>query len=176
VRVLVAAASKHGATREIAELIGRAMSDAGLEADIQRVEDVASIDGYDAIILGSAVYIESWMDSAKEFVGRFGAAMTGRPVWLFSSGPLGDPPHPTAEHAVQIDAIVAATGAREHRLFSGRLDPHALSFAERAVVFAVRAPQGDFLDRKAISEWGRAIGRDVAGHHDAAQATAGRAT
>ena len=53
--------------------------------------DVASLDGYDAVIIGSAVYMGHWLDPAKDLVSRFGDALAGRLVWLFSSGPVGDP-------------------------------------------------------------------------------------
>ncbi len=54
-------------------------------------------------------------------------------------------------------ALVAATGAREHRVFAGRLDRHRLGFAERAVTLALRAPEGDFRDWAAIEAWAAEI-------------------
>ncbi len=132
-------------------------AEAGVASDVRRVEDVDGLDRYDAVVLGSAVYLGNWMDAAKRFVEAHKEALAARTVWLFSSGPLGDPPHPTQEHAVQIGEIAALTGAREHRLFTGRLEKHRLSFGERTVVRAVRAPEGDFRDWDDVAEWSRAI-------------------
>ena len=158
-KVLVAVASKHGSTEEIAEEVGRVLADTGIDNEVRPVEDVEALDGYDAVVLGSAVYMGSWMDIAKHFVERHGEALAIRPVWLFSSGPIGNPPHPKPDHAVDIGHIVAVTGAREHRLFCGRLDHHSLSFGERAVMLSVHAPEGDHRDWDAIAAWGH----DIAG-------------
>jgi menaquinone-dependent protoporphyrinogen oxidase len=84
------------------------------------------------------------------------SAWSARPVWLFSSGPVGDPLKPE-EEPVDVAAIAAATGARDHRLFAGKIDKHGLSFAERAVVVALRSPAGDYRDRAAIDAWAAGI-------------------
>jgi len=93
-KVLVRAASKHGATEEIAQTIGDALTARGIEVAVTPVDDVASVEDYDAFVAGSAVYAGSWMKSAKEFVERNAEGLRARPVWLFSSGPVGDPPKP----------------------------------------------------------------------------------
>jgi menaquinone-dependent protoporphyrinogen oxidase len=74
------------------------------------------------------------------------------PVWLFSSGPLGDPPVPVDEPA-EVTALGAAIGARGHRLFAGRLDRQELRWAERAAARVVHAPEGDFRDHDEIRRW-----------------------
>ena len=94
-KVLVTAATKHGATAEIAATIGEVLrGEPGLDATVVPAEEVATVDGYDAVVLGSAVYAGHWLASAKELVDRAGGALAGKPVWLFSSGPIGDPPKP----------------------------------------------------------------------------------
>lgn len=160
-KVLIAAASKHDATQEIAQAIGRTLDGMGLANDVRRIEDVDDLDDFDAVVLGSAVYFGSWMDAAKQFVEEHTTALRSRPVWLFSSGPLGDPPHPNEDRAVRIDEIVAATGAWEHRVFTGRLDKRALNFVERAVVPAVHAPEGDSRDWDDVAEWSTEIARSL---------------
>jgi menaquinone-dependent protoporphyrinogen oxidase len=161
--VLVAVASRHGATREIAEAIGRELTAAGVAADVRAVEDVEDLEGYTAIVLGSAVYVGSWLQPATAFAVRHGDRLRRLHTWLFSSGPIGDPPHPADEHALQIDEVLAETGAREHRVFTGRLDKHLLGFGEWAVVLAVRAPKGDFRDWEAIDDWSRGIAAAIRG-------------
>ena len=86
--VLVSAASQHGATAEIALAIGQVLAERGLTVAVIPPGDVGSLDGYDAVIIGSAVYMGHWLDPAKELVNRFHEALTDRPVWLFSSGPV----------------------------------------------------------------------------------------
>ena len=90
-RVLVSAASRYGATAEIAQVIGQALSEQGLTVAVIPPGDVDSLDGYDAVIIGSAVYMGHWLDPAKELVNRFRDALADRLVWLFSSGPVGKP-------------------------------------------------------------------------------------
>jgi menaquinone-dependent protoporphyrinogen oxidase len=157
VNVLITAASKHGSTSEIAEAIGRALAAAGVANDVREIEDVTDMTAYDAVVLGSAVYMGSWMDAALTFAAHHSASLTARPVWLFSSGPIGDPPHPSREHAVEIAEVMATTGAREHRLFAGRLDRHSLTFGERALVRAVRATEGDYRDWDDVTTWANTI-------------------
>jgi menaquinone-dependent protoporphyrinogen oxidase len=138
VGVLVAAASKHGATREIGELIGSTLAEFGVANDVRPVEDIAEIDRYSAVVLGSAVYFGHWIEPARRFVDAFADDLRKRPVWLFSSGPIGQPPRPAATEAVNVEAITEAIHPLEHRVFSGRIDRSALSFSERAMVAAVR--------------------------------------
>jgi menaquinone-dependent protoporphyrinogen oxidase len=151
--VLVAVASRHGATREIADAIGRTLTASSAPAEVRSFDDAGDLAGYEAFVLGSAVYMGRWLEQARDFVEAHRAELAGRPTWLFSSGPIGDPPRPAAEDAVQIDEIAAATGARDHRLFAGRLDKSALGFGERAMVLAFRVAEGDYRDWAEIEAW-----------------------
>jgi menaquinone-dependent protoporphyrinogen oxidase len=151
-KVLVTAASKYGATAEIASAIGEVLTARGLDASVLPPEDVASVDEYDAVVLGSAVYAGRWMKSARELVDRTGESLSSRPVWLFSSGPVGDPPKPD-EVTVDAAAMMAATGASEHRVFVGKIERKQLSFGDKAIAMALRVPDGDFRDWDDIRGW-----------------------
>jgi menaquinone-dependent protoporphyrinogen oxidase len=155
-KVLVTAASKYGSTTEIAEAIGEVLTERGLETTVASPQDVGSVEPYDAVILGSAVYAGHWQKEAKELVERTRDALTGRPVWLFSSGPIGDPPKPE-EDPVDVAEILEATRAREHRVFPGKLVRKQLSFPEKALVMALRVQEGDFRDWVAIRAWASQI-------------------
>jgi menaquinone-dependent protoporphyrinogen oxidase len=159
--VLVAAASKHGATREIAEAVARSLLTAGVAADVRAIGDVGDPERYDAFVLGSAVYLGRWMEPARAFVERNGALLARRPVWLFSSGPVGDPPKPSPEEAVDVTEIVAATAARDHRVFAGRIDKRHLNVAERTVMLAVRGKEGDFRHWDEITRWATGIAAEL---------------
>jgi menaquinone-dependent protoporphyrinogen oxidase len=156
-RVLVASATRHGATGEIAEAIASTLTARGVNAELRRVEDVEDLGGYDAVVLGSAVYIGKWLEPARQLAEDHAAELATRPTWLFSSGPLGEPARPDAAHAVQVDDLIERTHAREHRLFDGRLDPYKVSFLERTVAKAVRAKAGDFRNWDAIHAWANSI-------------------
>jgi len=163
VRVLVLAASRHGATHEIAEAIGAAVSDAGTPVTVARIEDGPGIDAVSAAVVGSAVYMGHWLDVAQRFVEAQGDRWHTIPTWLFSSGPVGSPLKPDDGHAVDVGRLMDLTGAREHRLFAGRLDTGRLGFGERAMMHAVRARAGDYRDWDEIAAWGRAIAAAVRG-------------
>ena len=159
--VLVATASKHGATREIAEAIGRTLDAEGVSATVMGAGAVESLAGYDAFVIGSAVYVGHWLKDARDLVEQHASVLSAHPTWLFSSGPLGTPPKPDVGHAVDVTAIVASSGAREHRVFAGKIDKHELGFGERAAMLAVRAADGDFREWDEIEEWAREIAAAV---------------
>jgi menaquinone-dependent protoporphyrinogen oxidase len=160
--VLVAAASKHEGTMGIAEAIAAELRMVGYGADVARIDDALRADRYDAVILGSAVYMGKWLPEALNFVNRNERTLREKPVWLFSSGPLGwDNPVPADGPAVAAD-LIARTGARDHRVFVGKLNKHELGFMERLAVRAVKAPDGDFRDWTAIRAWAQGIGLALA--------------
>lgn len=160
--VLVAVASKHGSTREIAATIAEVLRAAQLTVDLREAGDVGDIGGYEAIVLGSAIYAGSWCQDAKQFAERHRAALAGRPVWLFSSGPLGDPSAPTIDNPQVLAAALGEVAVRDHRVFDGKLDKHILGLGERLIVKAVKAPYGDFRDWPAIRNWAEQIAAALA--------------
>jgi len=161
-RILVSAGSKHGSTAEIAERIAAVLTDRGQDVDIASPDQVTDLSSYDAVVLGSAVYAGHWVASAKELADRIAALSTHPETWIFSSGPVGDPPKPE-ENAVDVEPILEATTAREHRVFSGKIDKAKLSFGEKAILVAVRAPEGDFRDWNEIESWANEIADQLVG-------------
>jgi menaquinone-dependent protoporphyrinogen oxidase len=89
--VLVAHASKRGSTAEIAEAIAGSLREAGLDVDCRPVGEVDGLDSYDAVVLGSAVYMKRWQGDAKHFLRHHADELSQRPFWVFSSGPVGEP-------------------------------------------------------------------------------------
>jgi len=166
-RILVTVATRHGATREIAENIataaGSELAEAGVwsETEVRDASLVTSVDGFDAVILGSAVYMGHWLEPAVKFAENFTEELRGMPVWVFSSGPVGEREHPADEPANAAD-VVMRLGARGHRLFGGKIDRHALHLTERAMVTALRVRDGDYRDWPSIRAWGREIGATLA--------------
>ena len=158
--ILIATASKHGATFDIADEIARVLTARGHSVVDKPVDEIRAVDGFDAVIVGSAVYVGRWMPEATAFVTRHASSLAGRLVWLFSSGPIGDPPKPTEDPA-GLPEMMAQTGAREHHIFAGRLDPELLGLGERAIVAMLRAPKGDFRDFAQIDAWAAEIAREL---------------
>ncbi|MEP7054969.1 MAG: flavodoxin domain-containing protein [Actinomycetota bacterium] len=167
IRVLVAVASKHGATERIAQRVGHALSQAlgarGLcvELDVCTVDRVRFLDRFDAVVVGSAVYAGHWLGPATRFVEANREVLRDRPVWLFSSRPIGDPLRPAEESAAP-RKLAEAIGALDHRVFGGTPDRASLSLAERAIAKALGAPEGDFRDWEAVDAWAGDIACELA--------------
>jgi menaquinone-dependent protoporphyrinogen oxidase len=161
-RVLVVVATKHGATRGIAEAVARELSDGGLTVVVQDAEHAPAPTGFDAVVVGSAVYAGRWREPARDWVGAHAAALRERPVWLFSSGPIGSPPFPPDEPH-DVHPLTQLIDARGHQVFAGRLDKELLNFGERAMVTAMRAPLGDFRDWDAVRAWAARVAGELRG-------------
>lgn len=159
-RVLVTAASRHGATLGVARAIGAELVRAGIDARVEPLEDVQSVDECDGVVVGSGIYAGHWLGAARDFVDQYATDLALRPLWLFSSGPLGHPLKPEEE---PVDAAPIATrlGARGHRVFGGRLDRSQLGLGERAIVRLVRAPDGDYRPWDEIRSWSAEIAREL---------------
>jgi menaquinone-dependent protoporphyrinogen oxidase len=151
--ILIIAASKHGSTREIADTIGKELQQNGHQTELYDAKQAPALTGYEAVIIGSAIYMGSWLSEARDYVADNQAALANLPVWLFSSGPLGaENPQPT-EPPIKIEELMTQTNARDHQIFVGKLDKSSLGMAEKLIAKAVKAPYGDFRDWSAIRAW-----------------------
>jgi menaquinone-dependent protoporphyrinogen oxidase len=150
--VLIVAASRHGSTAEIAQAIGTRLRGRGHEVDVHEPTDVSSPVGYEAVIIGSAVYAGNWLKDAREFLEKHADTLSTERVWLFSSGPLDDP-ESGAVPDQKLDRMMSATGSLGHHVFAGRLDRNELNRAERLLTRIVHAPDGDFRDWQDVTQW-----------------------
>jgi menaquinone-dependent protoporphyrinogen oxidase len=154
-QVLVAYATKHGSTGEIAEAVGATLRDAGLDVDVRGAREVQTLAPYGAVVLGSALYSAHWQRDANRFVKRHLAELQRRPVWLFSSGPLDHSAEfadiPLTEH---VAPEVAPIGARGHRTFGGRL-VEGTPGVDASLLATHRV--GDFRNWVQIEAWARMI-------------------
>lgn len=173
-KVLVAHASRHGATAGIAERIAETLQRHGIAAEPHPVEEVEGIEGYDAVVLGGAAYMFHWLKAAVRFARRHRAELAARPVWLFSSGPLG---HERLDadgndmietgQPKEFEELVAAIHPRDVQVFFGAYDPAApaVGLGERFVQHMPAGrdalPAGDFRDWEAIEAWAGQIAEEL---------------
>ena len=161
--VLVAYASKHGSTEEIAHSIAERIRAHGYDVKAAPIAHVEDLDDAEAVVVGSAVYAGSWMQEATAFVRHHAGELSQRPVWLFSSGPLGEHIEDVEDQPKQIPEFREALRPRDHHVFMGALAPEKLGFAERMMVKAVKAPAGDYRDWDDVRAWADRIALELEG-------------
>lgn len=165
-KVLVTASSRHGATAEIAEAIAKEIERAGFEIDLISPGDVESLDGYDAIVLGSAVYMTQWTESARAFISRFSSQLRDLPVWAFSCG-LAGVPNGEAQDPRRVGPALLQINAIDHQTFKGRLEFSNLGLRERSIARLGSAPEGDYREWDKIRAWSNQIVKDLKEHTQA---------
>ena len=155
-QVLVAYATKMGATAEIAEAIGDELREHGLQVDVRNVADVGSIADYDAVILGSAIYVRRWRPEAVRFLRKHVDELGDRRVWLFHSGPVGPDKDQKQDLPANVRRPARLIGAPPVMTFAGRLEPEtAKGFLARRLARGDLA--GDSRDWKLIKNWAAGI-------------------
>jgi menaquinone-dependent protoporphyrinogen oxidase len=160
--VLVAYASKHGSTAEIAEAVAATLREGGHDVDCVQAGEVKALDAYDAVVIGSAVYVKRWRGDAKHFLRKHAKSLAEMPFWVFSSGPTGDPADDDPEWLEPPKIIRRAEelGVREHVVFGGRVAPDGGPMARS---MAENVPE-EFRDRRnwdVIRAWARQIAAEI---------------
>ena len=160
-KILVTYASKNGATHEIAERIGDVLRQAGLQADVFPVDGVRDLTPYQAVILGSAVYIGNWPKEAAAFLQTNEKILANRPVWLFSSGPTGEGDPVELLNGWRLPAALQPAAdrirPRDIAIFHGYINPDTVNILQKWVIKAMKKPFGDFRDWDAIVTWATTI-------------------
>ena len=184
-KLLIVFASRHGGSAGIAERIADVLRSEGADVVVADAAERPDASGFDGYVVGSGVYMGSWLNEGTEFLERNQSALGTRPVWLFSSGPL--PGSSKAKEGVdrltdalgpeegqgsggrrKIEALSAVIHPLDHRVFLGAFDPKdpPKSFPERLVRLMPAAkrvlPAGDFRDWDAIEAWAREIAAEIA--------------
>ncbi|MFQ3663304.1 MAG: flavodoxin domain-containing protein [Chloroflexaceae bacterium] len=160
-RVLVAYATKYGATAEIAERIGQSLRQAGLEVDVAEIKPALDLTPYAAVVVGSAVYAGAWRREAIEFLQGQSETLSKRPLWIFSSGPTGEGDPVTLLKGWRVPEgqrhLVERLQPRDVTVFHGNIDTEKLNLAEKLMISVIKAPTGDFRNWEAIEAWAGGI-------------------
>jgi len=164
-QVLVAYASKYGATAAIAEKIGEVLRAAGLPTDVLPAGRVRDLTPYRAVVLGSAVYMFHWRKEAAKLLKTLEPAQAGRPVWLFSSGPTSKVDTEAFLEGLKLPKGLQPIADRLHprdvAVFRGVLDLKKLNAFERWIMSRMKAPAGDFREWDAIEAWAGIIAQTL---------------
>lgn len=172
--VLVAYATRHGSTAGIAERVAATLQAAEVPAEARPVSEVRDLSSYDAVVLGGAAYMYHWLKDATGFAKRHQKELRERPVWLFSSGPLGTDQVDAEGRDVtetsrpkEFEQLTELLQPRGEQVFFGAWDPEspAIGLGERLVRHMPAAreamPAGDFRDWDAIEAWANGIAEEL---------------
>jgi menaquinone-dependent protoporphyrinogen oxidase len=158
-RALVAFGSKRGGTQGLAFQVADGLRAEGFSVDVQPAAKTLSVEGYDVVIVGGALYANRWHKDARTFVSGHAAELRRRPTYLFSSGPLDDSAAKRVIPPVRAVArLIALCGARGHATFGGRLSPHARGFIAGSMA---KKMAGDWRDPGQVREWTGQIAADL---------------
>lgn len=152
--ILVAYATSRGSTLEVAEAVATTLRRRGADVDVEPAADVASIDGYDGVVLGGALYTGRWHADARRFLARHRRALEALPVAVFALGPRTLAPADVAASRKQLDRALARTPELEPcavAVFGGAIDPAKLRFPFN------RMPASDARDWDAVEAWAEAV-------------------
>ncbi len=165
-KVLVAYASKHHSTAEIADAVADELRAHGLDVECLEAGET-SAEGYDAVVLGSAMYAGRWLRHARTFLKHNLDALKQVPFWIFTSGPVGENVDKELEEDSKwlephhVLGLAESVGLRGHVVFAGKIpeDPHG--FIEKAMARNTPEEFRDSRDWDQIRKWGAEIATEL---------------
>lgn len=164
-RVLIAYASKRGSTAEIADVVSRTIREDGHIVDCRPADGVKNLGPYDAVILGSAVYMKRWRGDAKHFLRKHSKELAELPFWVFSSGPVGDPAQASDSSWYEPPRVIEraeALGLKGHTVFGGCLPEDPKGPLERAISENTAPEFRDLRNWDEIRRWAHQVASDLA--------------
>jgi len=158
-KVLVAYVSKAGSTMEVAQAIGKELTNRGFAVDVRPLKQVTNVDGYSAVVIGSAVRMGQWLPDAVKFVEKNAAILRQVPTAFFAVHlmNIGDDEASRKARAAYLDPVRKLVAPQYEAFFAGVGDMSKVSFIEGLIGKMVKSPEGDFRDWNAISGWAQAI-------------------
>jgi menaquinone-dependent protoporphyrinogen oxidase len=141
-----------------------------LAVTVSNASETTDLRGYDAAVVGSALYLARWRPEAVRLLTKQ-AKFTGiMPMWLFQSGPLD------GEEAARVNTAVPKNVRRLSVLLhaappvtiGGRLEvASAQGFLARRMAHGDTA--GDYRDFDAIGRWASGIAEQLAAHAEGSE-------
>ena len=166
-RVLVGYGSRHGSTAGIAEAIAGRLRAHGLVVDLLPAADVVDVGHYDAVVIGSCVYMLRWHPDVLELLHAHERALSSRDVWLFQSGPLDDDPESRVRPlALPVQTLADRIGIVEYVIFGGKIEAGDAGVLES--LFQLGGLGGDHREWPRIDAWADAIAERIAARRESA--------
>ena len=154
-KVLIAYATRCGSTAEVAEAIAKKLAERGNSVELKAIKDQPSLEGYHAVVLGSAIRMGSWVGEAAEYVQANQAALNSLPTAIFSvhSNNLGDDETSRAARGEYHKAVRALITPAAEAFFAGKIDLSKMSFLDRLITKMMKTEEVDYRDWDKINAW-----------------------
>ena len=153
-RVLVTFASKMGSTQEIAEAIGHELQARGMQVTVAPCTDDVGPEGFDGVVIGSAIYTRRWVKAATKYLKRHAHRLAYQRTWLFHSGPCGEGARDEQVQAPKaVERVIVPLGLSAPVTFGGRLDLDQAIGPVSRWMGAEGPLSGDFRDWDRIRAW-----------------------
>jgi menaquinone-dependent protoporphyrinogen oxidase len=161
-KILVAYASTHGSTQEVAQVIATTLRESGLTVDIQPARAVRSLAGCSAVVLGAPLYMFHLHRDALHFLSHYREALTGGlPLAIFAGGPFGkgDEKEWQEIHRELDQELVKFAWLKpvSVQVIGGRFDPARLHFPYNLIPALKDMPPNDLRDWPAIRAWANSL-------------------
>lgn len=159
-KILVAYGTKRGGTQGVAQMLANALEKEGAQVVVEPADGVRDVEGFDAVVVGGSLYMGRWHKDATRLVKRLADPLSRRPVWLFSSGPLGEDAeeHPDVPPVDKVSGLMGRIDARGHVTFGGALDEDASGIIASKMAATMA---GDWRDPEAIAGWAADTAADL---------------
>jgi menaquinone-dependent protoporphyrinogen oxidase len=151
---LIAYATKHDSTHQVAELVAGVLRDDGLEVDVRPASEVTDVEPYDVVVIGGALYMGRWHRDARQLLSRQRAVLARRPVFVYGMGPLEMVEEQIAGSREQLEHALSKVPEVKPiavEIFGGVVKPEELHSPFN------RMPAGDARDLEAIRAWARDV-------------------
>ncbi|MCK5848953.1 MAG: flavodoxin domain-containing protein [Caldisericia bacterium] len=164
-KVLIAYSSKYGSTREIAEHVCKILQTDGFDVNIEKASASLKMKNYDAIILGSGVYVGKWLPGMENLLKKHFSLLQEKRVWIFSDGPTGKE-EPTEsiknwKFPNYLELLLKQINPKGIMVFNGKMLLEDMNMVHKFIIKKMNAPLGDFRDWEAISEWAKSIAEQL---------------
>lgn len=154
-RVLVTYGSVMGSTAEIATWVAEELRAARLEVQLVNASADPTPEGFDAVVVGSAIYHGRWRRECVRFLRHHRRTLRRQQVWLFQSGPCGGDGRNTRPMPT-ITWLARRLHARGPVVFGGNLDP-ARATGRLSRWVTTTSVAADYRDPEEIRSWARAV-------------------
>ncbi len=160
-KFLVAYATKHGSTAEIADAVGAALREEGHLAEVMQAVDVTNTAQFDAVVIGTPIYAGKILKDAVRFVEKHQMALHTKPVFVFLVGQsLKDPDSGAfAKANAALKPVNEMIHVRETGYFGGKLDRANLPVIGFFVMRGAKVQ--DYRDWAQIRTWAKGLAMKI---------------